>query len=204
VFPKKGSELPADYVVRVNRRDGVVEIEGSDKDWITEQLDRLSVVYTDPPGEPTPATVAAIPAEDTRPDPISVPTTQKPTTPKRPRTGRSNRANRNSELEAKLTPDIRAKLQAYRDEREAKWKQQPDQAVIIATFLMDELGTDGSIDDDDLYTVYSAMGWPGPSNYRAVITNARQRKGYFGVVVDGRSQITHAGEQFGRHGSKSS
>jgi hypothetical protein len=192
--------MAAEYVVRVNRRDGVVEIEAPDKEWVAEQLDRLAVVYEQHPG-------AITGAPHTNAPPTAPPTNGAPGTPaapRRTRSGRSGRAARNPELEAKLTPDVRAQLQAWRDERENHWSQQPNQAVIVATFLMDVVGTDGSVDEDDLYTVFSVMGWPGPSNYRSVISNARQRKGYFGALVDGRSQLTHSGEQFGRHAAKAS
>lgn len=67
------------------------------------------------------------------------------------------------------------------------------------------LGRRRHIDEDDLYTVYSVMGWTGdaPSNYRSQINNARQRNGYFGRWAEGRVQLTHAGERFGRADSKS-
>jgi len=65
---------------------------------------------------------------------------------------------------------------------------------------MDELAWD-RVDHHDLYTVYSAMGYEMPSNLRSQLVNARQRDKYFGGVVDGKTQLSHAGETFGRHKS---
>jgi hypothetical protein len=200
--------MAADFSVRINRKDGVVEIEGSDKEWIAQQLDRLAVVYeTLPPNAPQPSHDPVASSGSGSPAGAAKAPPAKPQAPSRSRKagGRgANRASRNPELEKSLTSELRAALQAFVDERIASWKSQPNQAGIIATFLMDNVNTEGWINEDDLYTVYSVMGWPSPSNFRSQIDNARARNGYFGVWTDGRVQLTHAGEQFGRHGSKSS
>jgi hypothetical protein len=199
--------MAADFSVRINRKEGVVEIEGSDKEWIAKQLDRLAVVYeTPPPNTETSADPTRPSGSASSADAIK-PRVAKPQASSRARKsgGRgANRASRNPELEKVLTSDVRTALQAFVDERVGTWKSRPNQAAIIATFLMDNANTDGWIDEGDLYTVYSVMGWPSPSNFRAQIDNARQRNGYFGSWTDGRAQLTHAGEQFGRHGSKAS
>jgi hypothetical protein len=198
--------MPEAFSVRINRREGIVEIDGPDKDWITEQLDRLEVVYKEPPGAATTTTTASAPASD------GVKTATKPasteaTTTRTRRSGRSStsRASRKPELEQALTTDVKTALQEYIDERAAGWKSKTGQAAIIATFLMDNVGWEGWIDQDDLYTVYSVMGiTDAPSNFRSQISNARQRNGHFGAWQDGRAQLTHGGERFGRHGSKGS
>jgi hypothetical protein len=199
--------MAADFSVRINRKEGVVEIEGPDKEWIATQLDRLAVVYETAPANDVPAADPSASSGSATPAAAAMPTAAKPQAPSRSRkaSGRSaNRANRNPELEKALTSDVRTSLQAFVDERVASWKSQPNQAAIIATFLMDNASTDGWINEDDLYTAYSVMGWPSPSNFRSQIDNARARNGYFGAWTDGRVQLTHAGEKFGRHDSKSS
>jgi hypothetical protein len=197
----------AEYSVRINRREGIVEIEGTDKDWIAEQLKRLAPVYEQP-------AAAAVTTQTQAPAPSNggTPTAETPAKPAAPtptvsrgRRGRG-RATRKPELEKALTPDIREALEKYREERSKAWRSLVAQAAIIATFLMDHVGGDwseGWIDEDDLYTVYNVMGWAdGPSNFRSQLSNARQRNGYFGPSRNGRTQLTHGGEKFGRHGSK--
>lgn len=200
--------MTADFSIRINRREGSLEIEGPDKDWITKQLDRLSVVYESPPPTEPSSTGTKIPASGA---------TEKAATksgggsnpPSRTRRsgGRgAHRASMKPELDQALTPELRSALEDYKEERMTAWKSNPNQAAIIATFLMDNVDWGGWIDEDDLYTVYSVMGWTGdaPSNYRSQINNARQRNGYFGRWAEGRVQLTHAGERFGRADSKSS
>jgi hypothetical protein len=198
--------MAGDFSVRINRRDGVLEIEGSDKEWIAAQLERLAVVYEErpmsgPTNAPSTAPTPPVAGSGTDSKPPASPA------PVRARKGSgrgTQRASRKPELEQVLTPELRTALQAYVDERSGTWKSNTSQAAIIATFLMDNGDWGGYIDDDDLYTVYSVMGWPAPSNFRSQINNARQRNGYFGNWTEGRVQITHAGEQFGRHGSRTS
>jgi len=199
--------MAGDFSVKINRRDGVLEIEGSDKEWIAAQLQRLAVVYEAQPGPEAPVET---PGPATSKPPAAEPTAATAGTPSIPTRSRkaagrgAHRASRKPELEQVLKPELRSALQAYVDERAASWKGNTNQAAIIATFLMDNADWGGYLDDDDLYTVYSVMGWPSPSNFRAQINNARNRHGYFGTWIEGRVQITHAGEQFGRHGSKTS
>lgn len=197
--------MAGDFSVRINRKEGVVEIEGSDKEWIAAQLERLAVVYESSPEsarvqEPAPsAKDAASAASDTKKGGGAT----KPVAARGRKASRgSGRTSRDPELEKALTPELRASLQAFVDERKKAWKNKASQAAIIATFLLDNLQSDGWVDDSGLYTIYSVMGWPAPSNFRAQVDNGRNRSGYFGGWTNGRVQLTHAGEQFGRHGSK--
>ena len=50
--------------------------------------------------------------------------------------------------------------------------------------------------------VYAVMGWPAASNVRAQLNNAKDRNGYFGGWANGKVQLTHKGENFGRHDAK--
>lgn len=195
--------MASEYSVRINRRDGIVEIEAPDKEWIAEQLDRLTVVYGEAPGGTSAPVQPSAPASRSEGPQAKA---ESGTKPRKASRSSSGRASRKPELEQVLTPDLRAKLEQYIEERRAGgWKSKPGQAAIIATFLMDNVGWEGWIDPDDLYTVYSLMGiTDAPSNYRSQLSNARQRNGYFGAWVDGRVQLTHSGERFGRHDSKDS
>lgn len=199
--------MAADFAIRINRREGILEVEGPDKEWIAEQLDRLAIVFSDPPAGDSPQTSEARSntSNDNQGTSGSKKGKIKPSTPRARRSGSLGRAVRKPELEQAFTSDLKSKLQAYVEERGEAWNgSQPHQATIIATFLMDNLNTEGWLDKDDLYTIYSLMGWSAPSNYRATLNNARNRNGHFGSWVDGRVQITHAGEQYGRHTSKNS
>jgi hypothetical protein len=197
--------MAGDFSVRINRKEGVVEIEGSDKEWIATQLEKLAVVYESSP-ESAEVQESAPSAKDIAPQ---VSGTRKGDAAAKPSAGRGRKASRGSgrtsrdpELEKALTPELRSSLQAFVDERKKAWKNKASQAAIIATFLLDNLESDGWVDDSVLYTIYSVMGWSAPSNFRAQIDNGRNRSGYFGGWTNGRVQLTHAGEQFGRHGSK--
>lgn len=176
--------MPEDtYTVKINRAEGILEITGPDKGWIAEQLDKLAVVYA--------------------PSSVVEHANGKTETPRRApeaktKTRRSGgRAKRNPDLEAKLTPAARTKLQKYVDERDAHWKRKSDQLAIIATFLLDELHW-SAIDEDDVYTVYVTMGWTSPARPRSALENARGRDGYFGSWATGKLQLSHKGENFGR------
>jgi hypothetical protein len=199
--------ITAEFSVRINRRDGIVEVDGSDKAWVAQQVQSLAVVYEAPlPDHVRVASPAAEPAtlEQTQQTTTSAVASQRTTTPRRRSSSRSstNRASRNPALEEALTPELRTALQAFVDERSGAWAAKTNQAPVIATFLMDNVNWGGWIDDSDLYTVYSIMGWPAPTNFRSQLNNGRSRNGYWGNWVEGRVQLTHAGEQYGRHGSK--
>jgi hypothetical protein len=171
------------YTVKINRREGIVEITGPDKNWIAEQLERLAVVYEPEPEDDTaPETLAAEGSDDgsTR-EPIAAttaPAATTTTTAEPRRRGRSAfRGTVNDELETKLTAEVRTKLGAYVDERRPKFKDAPDQAAILAAFLEDEIDWRG-VSADDLYTVYVVMGWPAPNPAQ----RAPEREGPQGVL----------------------
>jgi hypothetical protein len=189
------------YSVKINRRDGVLEITGADKDWISDQLRRLAIIYTEPAPVNTSRGRGSTSAGEASTDPQAAETHEaKGRAHKR---GGTTRGSRNVELEQKLTAEIKARLKAYVDERSNAWKKQTAQVAIISTFLLDELSW-GSVDGDDIYTVCVTMGWPAPGNPRSSLENARCRNGYFGGWSDGRLQLSHKGENFGRHDSKDS
>lgn len=174
------------YTVKINRAEGIVEITGTDKDWIAAQLDKLAPVYSGSGPAPRRSTPNVK-------EPGATPAESKP----RPRRGTGDRAQRKPELEAKLTPEVKKTLQEYVDARSGHWKPQTNQVAIIATFLLDELGWD-TVDEDDIYTVYVTMGWPSPGKPRSTLENARGRNGYFGPWSDGKLHLSHKGENFGR------
>jgi hypothetical protein len=189
--------MPGDtYSVKVNRQEGAVEINGPDKVWVAEQLARLAVVFE---SAPTPAQQSGggKPAAGANGGGGGE---QKPAQARR-RASASSKATRVPELEQKLTKEVRAKLDTYKREREGKWTKLSTQAAVIATFLQDELEME-TVSPDDMYTVYSAMGWRSPGNPRKQLDNARARDGYFLGWTSGRLALSHTGENFGRHGAK--
>lgn len=195
-----------EFSVRINRKDGIVEVDGSDKEWVAQQVKNLAVVYEEPPAtlrEPVPVPLASKSEGPPVNAAADAPSPRRATTRRRGGSrGSTTRASRKPALEAALTPELRGALQTFVEERSRAWAAKTNQAPIIATFLMDNVGWDGWIDDNDLYTVYSVMGWPAPTNFRSQLNNGRSRNGYFGNWVEGRVQLAHAGEQYGRHGSK--
>jgi hypothetical protein len=186
----------SNYSVKINQTEGIIEISGSDKDWIAAQLDKFAPTLSQPgqkqSGERRSAERTSEMTEAPAAD--ASPTTAKP--PRR-KPASTDRAQRKPELEAKLTSDVKKALQKYVDARAGHWKSKQNQIAIIATFLLDELGWD-RIDEDDLYTIYVTMGWPSPGKPRSTMDNARHRMGYFGPWSDGELQLSHKGENFGR------
>jgi hypothetical protein len=186
------------YSVKINRRDGVVEIAGADKDWIAAQVDKLAIVYSEQPpdiesgpdtsGEGKASPVQA-PRQRRRPrkNPASVGPKEKP----------------DSQLAEKLTTEAHGKLEEFVSARRDHFTSKQDQAAIIATFLQDVLEIEG-ISAAELSHVYEVMGWRAPVNPRAVINNARERNKYFRGWQDGRAALTVTGLNFGRHDSKQS
>jgi hypothetical protein len=187
------------YSVRINRRDGALEISGPDKDWIAEQIAALRVVYESAPAvlpqTETPDAGASNAGSDAGPG--------KPKPKSRRRTTtRSSSGGSEAALTDKFTRDVAERFQAFCDARhEDHKKAQPDVAALIATFALDDLGED-SISPDDLIVVHRAMGWAPPKNPSGVLGNAIARKGYFSGMKDGKTQLTPTGEHFGRHASK--
>lgn len=179
------------YTVRVNRSEGIVEISGSDKAWVTAQLESLRAVIEGdvvPSGERSDDGGADKKVKSTR--------TAKPRGKRRAASGASKTE---STLGPKLTSAVQTSLQAFVDDRKDHFKQATEQAPILAVFLKDELSVD-SVTADDLYTVFSVMGWKIPKTINA-LNNAKTRKGYF-TASNGEFRLTHKGENFGRHDSK--
>jgi hypothetical protein len=196
-----------EFNVEFNRRDGVIKISGGDKDWIAEQLGLLVPALGEAPIETADRSGDRDPENGVSQDaePRDSARDGNGDSAARPRRARaSGRATEDTELKDMLTKEVKDKLSQYRAERETQWqKNQSYQPAIIATFLRDELGI-LSIGPNQLYTVYLAMGWPGPSNYRSQLSNAQTRNRHFGAASEGKFTLSHAGETFGRHGSKES
>ena len=186
------------YSVKINRRDGAVEVSG-DKDWVDAKLRELADVYAEPPsddgggngGPSAPTKKQAGKRKATK--------STKATGTKQPRR-KAGRAQKNAELAGKLTRDAKQKLQGYVDARRAAFdKSATGQMAILAGFLRAEMNMD-LVDADDLYTIYSVMGWPSP-NILTALTNAYTRDKYFGGVTDGKRELTQNGENFAYHRS---
>jgi hypothetical protein len=199
--------MPAEhYTVKINRREGMVEITGNDKDWIAKQIEALRVVYQPQPDQHADVDPPTIPTSDEGEgfvtgggsEPIRGGEASKPAT--RPRKkGGGYRGTRNPDLVAKLTADVQQKLATYQDERKSHWNEATDQAAIVAKFLKDECQMDG-VTADDIYTVFDVLGWRGP-NPRNALQNARYRKGYFSNQ-GGKYTLTLTGERFAQHDAK--
>jgi hypothetical protein len=193
-------EMPSEYSIKINRRDGAVEITGGDKEWVDAKLKELAIVFRDVPAQPL-RTLETNTADRGQP---AVGGNEAPERARRGKRGlgrATTRAKKNPELEKLLTSDARRKLEAFVAARRVAFDDNLQaQSAILATFLMDELGQQ-SIDRHDLYTIYSLMGWQGPANPGAALLNAQQRNGYFTGFSGGKTQLTHTGENFGRFGS---
>jgi hypothetical protein len=187
--------MDENYSIKINQTEGIIEISGHDKEWVAAQLKELKNVFNSPSQvkkiESTPAVINHNQKVQTA----------KTSSKKRPSSA-STRAIKNPELASKLTADVKNKLDAYVKERKINFdKSLPAQAAIIATFLQDELNWDG-VDQHDMYTVYSVMGWHAPGNPRAQLNNALSRNQFFGSVNEGKYTLSHKGENYARHDSK--
>jgi hypothetical protein len=194
---------PNDYSVKINLKDGALEIAGPDKGWVDSKIDQLRNTVL--AGFQPEVADREVPRQPKRkPARKKVATTPGPgetrSTPKRPR-GPSGRSAVNEELQSKMTAEIRSEFRDYIDARRQAWESsQSAQAVIIATFLHDKLSIAG-VDQHDLYTAYTVMGERSPANIRSQLTNARQRARYFSGFQDGKMMLSHAGENFARFDS---
>lgn len=180
------------YSVRINRRDGIVEITGADKDWIAEQMEKLSVVYTDPPHEPAQAAPALAKQDEAE-------TRSRRSTRPRKSAATGTQDKSQSAIHEKLTADAQKRLEEFMAERKARVTSKQDQAAVIAFFLEEELAFEEGIDQHELAAVYDIMGWRAPVNPRAVINNARSRNNYFRGWVSGRTKLSVTGRNFVRH-----
>jgi hypothetical protein len=174
------------YSVKINRQEGALEVTG-DKDWVSSKLNELKEIYSEYVPQPK-----AESSGDILP-------TQSKKSPKRQ--AGTARAQKNSELEAKLTKELKEKLAAYVSERQVSFDHSlPSQAAIIARFLQEELGWAG-VDQHDMYTVYATMGWRSPGNPAAQLNNALSRNHYFSSITEGKYVLSHAGENYASHDS---
>lgn len=194
---------PSDYTVRMNLKDGALEISGPDKDWVDSKIDQLrdTVLAGYEPAENEPHEPHKQPKRRTAKKKTTMPpsdgTAVDRAAAKRSR-GSGGRSSINEDLQALMTGEVKSDLQRYVAVRRKAWDgSQSAQAAIIATFLHDTLGLDG-VDQHDLYTVYTVMGERTPGNIRSQLTNARQRSRYFAGIQNGKMVLSHAGENFAR------
>ncbi len=184
----------AAYSVRIDRSQGLVEISGPDKAWISEQLATVLPILTNEKSS------SKRRQEDRQED------AQEPSAEKTRKSGaRSRRSSSSSgkvnpNLSELLSDDVKTKLHSYLEERSKEAKDAQSQAAVIATFLLDELKWT-EVTADDLFTVYSEMGLKIPVT-RAALNNAHSRKGYFSAPNDGNYRVSHKGQNFARHDSK--
>jgi hypothetical protein len=185
----------SDYSVKINRSEGIVEITGSDKDWIAEQIEKLAVVFSSPTGSDGPESSGKSVTG------ASAAGRQGPARKPRSRGGTKRRGGASSRSREKLelAAPVQKKLEEFKDEREAHFTSRQDQAAIIAYFLEEEAGLADGITQNDLADVYEIMGWRAPVNPRAVINNARDRHGYFRGWVGGRTKLSVGGRNFVLH-----
>lgn len=186
-----------DFNIKINQREGLLEISGPDQAWVDRKLDQLKDVLVSSAVEASAKRVSASKAGGSKqPSPS---TAKKGAQKSGGRKGR--RPQRNPELESQLKGDVVGALQKYIADRKTAWSQkQTNQIVIIATFLHDNLEWPG-VNEDDLYTVYRVLGEDGPTNFRSALRNAYNRDKFFAGIRDGRYELAVRGEQFGRSGS---
>lgn len=180
-----------EYSIKINRQEGALEITG-DKDWVSSKLEELKELYA----EYTPAPVKV--DGSTKTGKVPRPKKSKKQTKKQLS---SKRPQKNTELEAKLTKEVKGKLASFVEERQASYdRSQPSQAAIIARFLQKELRSEG-VDQNDTYTVYTTMGWKMPRNLTSQLNNAMSRNKYFSGISKGKYVLSVAGENFADHDS---
>lgn len=178
------------YSVKINRQEGSLEITG-DKDWVSSKLSELKGIYSAYVPQPVRAESSGGVAPVQSIKPKKSPKKQAGTA----------RAQKNSELETKLTKELKEKLAAYVSERQENFNRSlPSQAAIIARFLQEELGMVG-VDQHDMYTIYATMGWRSPGNPAAQLNNALSRNHYFSSITEGKYVLSHAGENYASHDS---
>ena len=191
----------SDFIIRINRREGSLEISGEDKTWVDGKLIQLEYVYKEVPVSATPpvATLAV--------NPVSATPTPKSSSAKNAESKIARKASSakcpeiNNELKDKLSGEVLAKLNTFITERDKAYGSSlPAQAIIIAIFLEDELGWNG-IDKHDLFTVYRQLG-TASGNTDAQLRNAYARNHYFSNIEAGKYMPSASGDTFARHGSK--
>jgi hypothetical protein len=196
--------MSTQYVIKINRREGALEIQGEEKSWVDSKLKELEAVYLEGPMPPeenresSDKVTTPLPSQGHQ----GSPTTKTPVNTRKTKPASTARPQENPGLSAKLTPEVTKELAEYISERkEAFDKARPAQAAILATFLHDKFSWLG-VDSHDLYTVYRKMGISQPSNYVAQLNNATRRNRYFEGMRDGKYHLSVQGENFGRLESK--
>lgn len=188
------------YTIKLNRRDGSIEIVGDDKEWVAAQLDKAEVLLAAPAAlMPTSSSTSASSSEQDGDNGGSAPTRGRAKT--KAGGGAKVSSGKSTLVEERLTTEMHGKLEEWVAERKDHFESKQDQAAIVAGFLEDVLGFDG-IDQTDLISVYETMGWRKPVNMRAVINNARDRQAYFRGWVGGRARLSVTGQNFARHDAK--
>jgi hypothetical protein len=184
------------YSVKINRRDQALEVSG-DKEWVEAKLQEFAAVYADLPAD--------VEAERDPPGRArSAQKSRKGTSAKGEATKgvrrRPGRPQKDAAVAARLTSEVKQKIQEYRDARSTSFaKKAPNAVTIVAGALREELEMT-EISEDDIYTVYSVMGWPAP-NITKAMENAQARDRYLSGLTEGKRELTQAGETFARHGS---
>jgi hypothetical protein len=196
--------MAPDYAVRINRREGVLEITGPEKEWVDAKIEQLTSVIAEFQPEPAFRDGARGKSRSAqmkaRADGAADKAHGGGEAPVR-RRGSGGRSEINDDLRDSLSAEVKEKLKDYIGARRKSWDgSQSAQAAIVATFLHDELGFAG-VDQHDLYTVYTVMGERSPGNIRSQLTNARQRARYFSGLSNGKMVLSHAGENFARFDS---
>ena len=191
-----------EFIVRINRTNGSVEVSGEDKDWVNEKLTQLEYVYKEAPSAPVVAPASKHPdsgATSVSPKPNS--SSNKATTAKVAKKGAAGkRPELNEELQGKLTREVIADLNKFIAERDKAYNSSlPAQAIIITIFLEDKLSWKG-VDKHDLFTVYRQLGAPS-GNTDSQLRNAYSRNHYFSHIETGKYMPSGSGDTFARHGS---
>lgn len=191
-----------EFVVRINRSNGSVEVSGEDKKWVDEKIAQLEYVYKEAPSAPV---VVVSPNQSSNgaapaiPKPSAGPTKVAPIKTTR-KGGVGKRPEINEELQGKLTRDVIADLNTFITERDKAYNSSlTAQSIIIAIFLEDKLGWKG-VDKHDLFTVYRQLGAPS-GNTDSQLRNAYSRNHYFSHIEAGKYMPSGSGDTFARHGS---
>ncbi len=190
-----------EYGVKINRREGALEIVGPDKEWVDAKVEQLSSFLSQPVLAADDGNAGRTGTDSGRPQKLQQRKSAKDgakTNVERPR--KRGRPTINEELRGQLKGDIAKELQQYIAHRQSAWdSSKTAQAAIIAGFLHEQLDIEG-VDMHDLYTVYSVLG-ERPGNTRSQLINARQRTSYFGGMVNGKAPLSIAGENFAKFDS---
>jgi hypothetical protein len=189
------------YVVKISKGDVTVEVSAPDSSWVESKIDGLMSLVNSAQIPANSGTSRRRSPRRTPASPETGPAASAEGT-SRPRRTRTARPQRNVDLETRLNREAQIQLQEYIDARRQAWDaKQTHQAVIIATFLHDELSWPG-VDEDDMYTVYRLLSLDAPSNFRSQLQNATNRDRFFMGSTDGKYTLSLAGENFARRAAE--